>query len=78
MTPSPINKLRCLYGCETLSLTLTEKRRMKLYENRVFRKLFEPKRDKVTGEWRKLHKGELNNLYTLPNIVLLVKSRRIR
>lgn len=64
MTPSPINKLRCLYGCETLSLTLTEKRRMKLYENRVFRKLFGTKRDQVTWERRYPHYDELNYLYS--------------
>jgi len=49
-----------------------------VFENRVLRKVFGPKRDKVTGEWRKLHNEELNDLYSLPNIVRAVKSRRMR
>ena len=48
-----------------------------MFENRVLRRVFGPKRDEVTGEWRKLHKGELRDLYSLPNIVQEVKSRRI-
>jgi len=67
-----------LYGCETWSLTLREKRRLRMFENRVLRKVFGPKRDEVTREWRKLHKEELNDLYSLPNIFPVVKSRRIR
>jgi hypothetical protein len=58
-------------------LTLREERRLKVFENRVLRRVFGPKRDEVTGEWRKLHNEELN-LYTLPNIVRVVKSRRMR
>jgi hypothetical protein len=65
-----------LYGCETWSLTLREERRLRVFENRVLRRLFGPKRDKVTGEWRKLHNEELNVLYSLPNIVRVVKSRQ--
>jgi hypothetical protein len=67
-----------LYECETWSLTLREERRLKVFENRVLMGVFGPKRDEVTGEWRKLHKEELNDLYSLPNIVRVVKSRRMR
>ena len=67
-----------LYGCETWSLTLREERRLRVFENRVLRSVFGPKRDEVTGEWRKLHKEELSDLYSLPNIVRVVKSRRMR
>jgi hypothetical protein len=62
-----------LYGCETWSLTLREERRLRVFENRVLRRVFGPRRDEVTGEWRKLHKEELNELYSLPNIVRVVK-----
>ena len=57
-----------LYGCETWSLILREERRLRVFETRVLRRIFGPKRDEVTGEWRKLHNGELNNLYSSPNI----------
>ena len=67
-----------LYGCETWSLILREERRLNVFENRVLRRVFGPKRDEVTGEWRKLHNEELSNLYSLPNIVRVVKSRRMR
>jgi len=67
-----------LYGCETWSLTLREERRLRVSENRVLRRIFGPKRDEITGEWRKLHNGELNNLYCSPNIVRVIKSRRMR
>ena len=67
-----------LYGCETWSLTLREERRLRVFENRVLRRVFGPKRGEVTGEWRKLHNEELCDLYSLPNIVRVVKSRRIR
>jgi hypothetical protein len=67
-----------LYGCETWSLTLREERRLRVFENRVLRRVFGPKRDEATGEWRKLHNDELNDLYSLPNIVQVVKSRRMR
>jgi len=66
-----------LCGCETWSLTLREERRLRMFGNRVLRRVFGPKRDEVTGEWRKLH-NELRDLYSLPNIVRVVKSRRIR
>jgi hypothetical protein len=58
-----------LCGCETWSVTLREKHRLRVFENRVLRGIFGPKRDEVAGEWRKLHSGELNDLYCSPNIV---------
>ena len=67
-----------LYGCEISSLTLREERRLRVFENRVLRRVFGPKRDDVTGEWRKLHNEKLNDLYSLPNIVRVAKSRRMR
>ena len=66
-----------MYGCETWSLTLREERRLRVFENRVLR-VFGPKTDEVTGEWRKLHKEELRDLYSLSNIMRVVKSRRMR
>ena len=67
-----------LYGCEIWSLTLRDERRLRVFENRVLRRVFGPKRDEVTEEWRKLHNEELSDLYSLPNIVRVVKSRRMR
>jgi hypothetical protein len=67
-----------LYGCEAWSLTLREERRLKVSENRVLRRVFGPRRDEVTEKWRKLHNEELNDLYSLPNIVRVVKTRRMR
>ena len=64
--------------CETWSLTLREERRLGMFENRVLRRVFGPKRDGVVGEWRKLHNEELNDLYFSPSIFRLVESRRIR
>jgi len=59
-------------------LTLREERKLKVFENRVLRRIFEPRRDEVTGEWRRLHNAELNDLYSAPNIVRVIKSRRMR
>jgi len=67
-----------LYGCETWSLTLREEHRLRVFENRALRRIFGPKRDKVRGEWRKLHNEELNNLYSSSDIVWVIKSRRTR
>ena len=67
-----------LYGCETWSLTLGEERRLRVFENRMLRRVFGPKRDDVTGEWRKFHNEELSDLYSLPNILRVVKSKRMR
>jgi hypothetical protein len=67
-----------VYGCETWSLTLREKRRLRVFENRLLRRIFGPKRDEVTGECRKLHNEEINDLYCSPNIVRVIKSKRMR
>jgi hypothetical protein len=67
-----------LYGCETWSLILREERRLRVFENRMLRRIFGPKSDEVTGEWRKLHNEEFSDLYSLPSIVRVVKSRRMR
>ena len=67
-----------LYGCETWSLTLREEHRLRVFENRMSRRIYGHKRDGVTGEWRKLHNEELNDLYSSPNIVRVIKSRKMR
>jgi len=66
-----------LYGSETWLLTLRKERRLRVLENKVLRRIFRPRRDEVTGEWRKLHNEELNDLYS-PNTVWVIKSRRMR
>ena len=67
-----------LYGRETWSLTLTEERKLRVFENMVLRGMFGPRRDEVMAEWSTLHNEELNDLYSSPNIVRVIKSRRMR
>jgi hypothetical protein len=67
-----------LYGCETWFLTLREEYKVTVFENRVLRRILGPKRDGVTGGWRKLYNEELHNLYSSPSIIGIIKSRRMR
>jgi hypothetical protein len=67
-----------LYGCETWSLTLREEHKLTVFENRVLRRIVGLKRDEVRGEWRKLCKEELCDLYSLPSIIRIIKLRRMR
>jgi hypothetical protein len=67
-----------LYGCESLSLTLWEEHRLRVFENRVLRRIFGLKRDEATGEWRKLHHKELRDLYSSPSTIRIIKPRRMR
>jgi hypothetical protein len=67
-----------LYRCETWSLTLREEHRLRVFENRVLRRIFGPKRDEVTEGSRKLHNEELHNLYSSPSIIRMIKSKRMR
>jgi len=70
--------LPVVYGCENWSLTLREEGRLRVFENRMLRRIFGPERDEVTSEWRKLLNEKLNDLYVSPNIVWMIKSRRMR
>jgi hypothetical protein len=64
-----------LYGCETWSLILREERKLRVFENMMLRRIFGPRRDEVTGDWRRLHNEELNDLYSSPNIARVIKSK---
>jgi hypothetical protein len=65
-------------GCETWSLTLRKEHRLSVFENRVLRRIFRPKRDEVTGSWRELHNEEIHHLYSSSNSIRFMKSRRMR
>jgi hypothetical protein len=65
-----------LYGCETWSLILREEHRLRVFENRVLRRIFGLKRDEGTGEWKKCHNEELRDLYSSPSIIRIIKSRK--
>jgi hypothetical protein len=67
-----------LHGCGTWFLTLREEHRLRVFENRMLRRMFGPKREEVEGGWRRLHNEELCNLYNSPNIIGVIKSRRVR
>jgi hypothetical protein len=67
-----------LYGCETRSLTIREEHGLRVFENRMLRKIFCPKKDEMTGAWRKLHVEELRDLYSSPSIIRIINSRRMR
>jgi hypothetical protein len=67
-----------LYGCEIWSLTFREGYSLRVFKNRVLRRIFGPKRDEVTGEWRRLHSKELYALYLSPDMIRVIKSRRLR
>jgi hypothetical protein len=67
-----------LFGCEIWSLTLREEHRLRVFKNKVRRRIFGPKREKVTGGWRKLHNEELRDLYSSPSIIRIINSRRMR
>jgi hypothetical protein len=67
-----------LYGCKTCSLTLKEEHRLRAFQNKVLRRLFGTRRDEVTGGWRKLHNGELRDLYSSPSFIRIMKARKMK
>ena len=67
-----------MYGCETWSLTLRKERRLRVFQNRMWGRIFGPERDEVTGDCRKIHNEELNDLYSSPNIVRMLNPRKMR
>jgi hypothetical protein len=67
-----------LYGCETWSRTLKEEHLLRVYDNKMLRRICVPKRDEVTGGWRKLHNEALRDLYSSPSIIRIIRSRRMR
>jgi hypothetical protein len=67
-----------LYGCEIWSLTLREEHKLRMFENRVLRRIFGPKKDEVTGGWRKLHNEELHSVYSSPSVIRMTMLRRMR
>jgi hypothetical protein len=78
-----MNSFPCIFYGQKMrimlsSLTLREEHRLRVFENRVLRRIFGQKRDEVTGGWRKLHNEELHNLYSSPSIIRMIKSRRMR
>jgi hypothetical protein len=66
------------YGCETWTPTLKEEHKLRVFENRVLRRIFGLKRDRVTGRWRKLHNDDMHDLYSSPSIIRIIKSRGTR
>jgi hypothetical protein len=77
VVPSPVLPVVSC-GCETWSLTLREEHRLRVFENRVLRRIFGTKRNEVTGGWRKLHYEELHNLYSSRSIIKMINSMRLR
>jgi hypothetical protein len=71
------NFVSSFYGCGTWSVTLREERRLRVFENRVLRRIFGLNKEELTGEWRKLHNGELNKFYSSPKVIRKIKSRRM-
>jgi hypothetical protein len=67
-----------LYGCETSPLALREEHRLRVFENRMLKRIFWPKRDELKEDWRKLHNEELQNLFSSPNLIRMIKSWRVR